>query len=101
MAKPLEVMYMMYMAKVRKQIYLEERQERLLRQRAKSLGVSEAEIIRVALDVALAPQKRSSSKHPIERFVEGVVADVAAGRVWKGGKFDRDEIYQERESRWR
>lgn len=94
-------MYMMYMAKVRKQLYIEERQERLLRQRAKALGVSEAEIVRAALDVALAPRKRSSRTHPIERFLARVEADVAAGRVWEGGKFDRDEIYEERESQWR
>jgi hypothetical protein len=101
MASVLEVMYMMYMAKVRKQMYIEERQERLLRQRAKALGVSEAEIVRAALDVALAPRKRTSGVEPIERFVAGVQADVAAGRVWRGGKLRRDEIYEDRESRWR
>jgi hypothetical protein len=101
MASILEVMYMMYMAKVRKQLYIEERQERLLRQRAKALGVSEAEIVRAALDVALAPRKKASSGEPIDRFLAGVQSDVAAGRVWKGGKLRRDEIYRDRESRWR
>jgi hypothetical protein len=94
-------MYMMYMAKVRKQLYIEERKERLLRQRAKALGVSEAEIVRAALDAALAPRKRAPRDEAIERFIAAVEADVQAGHTWRGGKFRRDEIYEERESRWR
>lgn len=94
-------MYMMYMAKVRKQLYIEERQERLLQQRAKALGVSEAEIVRAALDVALAPRKRSERGDPIDRFLAAVEADVEAGHTWQGGKLRRADIYAERESRFR
>jgi hypothetical protein len=38
---------------VRKQVYLEERQDALLKERARQLGVTEAELIRRALDRAL------------------------------------------------
>lgn len=39
---------------VRKQVDIEPRQDRLLKQRAKQLGVTEAELIRQSLDQALA-----------------------------------------------
>lgn len=94
-------MYMMYMAKVRKQLYIEERQEKLLRQRAKALGVSEAEIVRAAIDAALAPRRSSQHRDAIDRFVAGVEADVRAGHTWSEQSFDRDDAYRDRESRLR
>ena len=38
---------------IRKQIYIEERQERLLKRQARSLGKTEAELIRLAIDRSL------------------------------------------------
>jgi hypothetical protein len=94
-------MYMMYMAKVRKQLYIEERQEQLLRERAEALGVSEAEIVRAALDVALRPRKRARRDDAIDRFVDGVERDVRAGHAWSTGPFRRDQAYEDRGSRGR
>lgn len=37
---------------VRKQIYIDARQERLLKQRSKQLGVTEAQVIRQSLDAS-------------------------------------------------
>ena len=39
---------------IRKQLYLEASQDRALKRRAKALGVSQAELLRRALDAALA-----------------------------------------------
>ncbi len=49
-------MYAMYV--VRKQLYIEERHERELERRAKALGVTEADIVRQALDTMLEREQR-------------------------------------------
>ena len=38
---------------IRKQLYIEEAQDKALKRRAKELGVTEAEVVRRALDEAL------------------------------------------------
>jgi hypothetical protein len=92
---------------VRKQIYIYKRQDALLKRLSKARGLSEAEIIRDALE------------HAIEREVAGVPAQPASAdpSAWQelvaflearqsaaaGGqpyRWDRDEIYDGRESRW-
>lgn len=87
---------------VRKQVYIEEEQNRRLKSLAKVLSVSESEIIRTALDVALAektvprPNKqawerekafmRKRMEHPVEPPSE---------------PWTREDLYEERLSRWR
>lgn len=89
---------------VRKQIYIPKQQDALLKRLAKQRGVSEAEVIRQALErevEAPAPVLRDSKK-----ALDEIVAyarslrdrpEFMAGEPYK---FNRDEIYEERESRW-
>ena len=55
---------------VRKQVYIEERQEALLKQRARALGVTEAELIRRGIDRTLTeaggPPGGSAWPHALE-----------------------------------
>jgi hypothetical protein len=64
---------------IRKQVYLEPRQERLLKARARQLGVTEAEVIRQSLERALAAPA-------VRRRMRLTVAP--APRTWT-----RDELY--------
>lgn len=94
-------MYMMYM--VRKQLYIEERHEKALKRRAKALGVSEADIVREALDALFAedtarplPGHREALKEFLARADEIAASRVGAEPV----RFRREEEYAKRESRW-
>jgi len=89
---------------VRKQIYILKRQDALLKRLAKQRGISEAEVIRQALErevEAPAPTVRDSKK-----ALDEIIAyarslrdrpEFMAGEPYK---FNRDEIYEKRESRW-
>lgn len=85
---------------VRKQLYIAQRQERALKRKAKALGVSEAEIVRQALDRILEDATRASPGRieALDRFLER--AEAAASRGHRlPRRFRREEIYQEREAR--
>ncbi len=86
---------------VRKQIYIEPQQDELLKRRAKELGVSEAELIRRAIDqidrapMALPPnlQAWEEAKQFIQQRMRMIVPQT--GRTWT-----REEIYDERFKRY-
>jgi hypothetical protein len=89
---------------VRKQIYLPRRQNLMLKRLAKERGVSEAEVIRQALDreaQSTAPVVRDSKKALDEIFA---IADKLSTRPelmhGKPVRWKRDELYEERENRW-
>jgi hypothetical protein len=87
---------------VRKQFYIPKRQDALLKRLAKQRGVSEAEVIRQALEREVdAPTPVQNSKEAFEKilaFVEERKAKYAGqGEPYQ---WDRDELYHERESRW-
>jgi hypothetical protein len=89
---------------VRKQIYIPKQQDALLKRLAKQRGVSEAEVIRQALErevEAPAPVLRDSKKALDEMFVfvESLKTrpEFMAGELYK---WNRQELYEERESRW-
>lgn len=63
---------------VRKQVYIEQRQERLLKERAKKYRVTEAELIRRALDRGL---ERAASRAPDPEAWKRVEAFVARHRT--------------------
>jgi hypothetical protein len=89
---------------VRKQLYLEARQDRALKRRAKALGVSEADVVRAALDAALAePGGTAVALLPTrERALASLLAgakEIAASHRSAGPRYARDELYDERESR--
>ena len=82
---------------VRKQIYIEPQQEEQLKQRAAETGMSEAEIIRRAIDWWLKDEVRRLRAEQAweqaralmeERYGEG---PVPGGRTWT-----RDGLYDER-----
>ena len=89
---------------IRKQVYIEEHHDRLLKRRARQRGVTEAEIIREALDRADVGGSRA-----------GHLSDPAAGRkaisfmrslarrrrkAPAGRGWTREALYDERIGRW-
>ena len=81
-------------AKVRKQIYLDQSQSERLKQLASSSGVSEAEVIRQALDQygqVLPPRRDLKAWHSEAAFIEGLITKglVSGGRTWK-----REDLYE-------
>ena len=83
---------------IRKNIYLEPDQERLLKQRAEALGVSEAELIRRCLDTTalqalalpLDPQAWADELAFLKQRCE-TVPSCTGHRTWT-----REELYAER-----
>lgn len=98
------MMYTMYMRMVRKQLYIEERQDRALKRRAKKLGISEAEVVRAALDAAFAkegvqaPPPSLPEDDPLEQLLKLAEEDVRRHALPPGG-WNREELYAEREDR--
>jgi hypothetical protein len=86
---------------VRKQIYIEPRQEELLKQAAAETGMTEAEIIRRAIDLwGESEEKRRQAQEAWKEaraFIEDLIAQgpVPGGRTWT-----REELYEERLSRY-
>jgi hypothetical protein len=82
---------------VRKQVYIEPRHETILKRATAETGLSEAEIIRQAIDLwqeQIADRRRARDLWAQERaFIEFWVAEgtVPGGRSWT-----RDELYEER-----
>ncbi|WP_141491725.1 hypothetical protein [Longimonas halophila] len=50
-------------AMIRKQLYLTDAQNKVLKQRARELGISEAELARQALDQMLQPSEQGTAPH--------------------------------------
>jgi len=88
---------------VRKQIYIEERHERLLKRISKARGVSEAELIRQAIEretigekpLLLAPDQAAWDE--ILRFVKNRKSLRPRGRPYRWNRMD---AYEEREKRF-
>ena len=91
----------MYM--VRKQLYIADDQERRLKRRARELGVSEAELVRRALEAVLADEGATLPRPDRDETVAGLMAAIE--RIGRGStfpatwKFSRQEAYSERERR--
>ena len=89
---------------VRKQVYIEPLQERMLKRRAKQLGVTEAEIIRKALDHVgvspMAPRREVDLDAAREalKFMRSLSA--RAKRAPKGRTWTRESLYEDRIGRW-
>jgi len=86
---------------LRKQIYILERQQSQLKRLSKQRGVSEAEIIRQAIEREMlftATRPLSGDHSAMEEFIRFGLSRRAGqdttGRVWT-----RDELYEERLSR--
>ncbi len=89
---------------VRKQIYLEKRQDSQLKRLAQARGVSEAEIIREALDRQLNGGTNRPAHYDPEawRQIEAFIASLRAkGPLPKRRRdWTREELYEERLSRY-
>lgn len=83
---------------IRKQVYLEPRQARLLKQRSKALGVTEAALIRQIIDRTLLTAHGSGPWRPEawedeKRFIKHL---LAKGPVPGERRWTRDELYDDR-----
>ena len=90
---------------VRKQVYIEPRQEKLLKQRAKELHVSEAELIRRGIDrvVKDAPTTESNKdarREAIKRLFEFIETHRKFDVPQTGRSWTREELYEERFERY-
>lgn len=87
---------------IRKQIYIPSQQNILLKKLARQRGVSEAEVIRQALDREVQmpgiEQNGELAFAKMEKFMEQRNA-MYAGTA-EPYKWNRAEIYEDRESRW-
>ena len=86
---------------VRKQVYIEPRQDKLLKAWADKTGKTEAEIVRVALDHWLESEKQrreaDAAWEDVRAFAEQWAAQgpVPGGRTWT-----REELYEGRLKRY-
>jgi hypothetical protein len=86
---------------VRKQLYIEPRQDKLLKQWAEGSGRTEAEIVREALDHWLASeQRRQEAQAAWEEERAFIEARIAEGPLPGGRTWTREELYEERLSRY-
>jgi len=88
---------------VRKQIYIYKRQDILLKRLSQARGLSEAEIIRQAIERELrgtpTPLLTDDQAAAMEMF-EFVAKRGRESSPGKPYRWNREEIYAERESRW-
>jgi len=83
---------------VRKQLYLREDQDALLKQRARDLGISEAELVRRALDryLASSEEDQRSPEEAVLRFLDLAEEVQRHHHFPEDWRFRREEVYQER-----
>ena len=87
---------------VRKQIYIEERHERLLKRISKARGVSEAELIRQAIEretiggKPLPAEPDQEAWDDILRFVKKRKSLRSSGRPYRWNRLDAYEEHEER-----
>ena len=93
--------------KVRKQIYLEERQDRLLRREARAQGVSQAELIRRTIEAGVTQAVRGGTNPAAfdavlrlaRRRTRARLGGAEARKRKEAGVRSRDDLYEERIAR--
>lgn len=83
---------------VRKQLYLREDQDRLLKERARRLGLSEAQLVRMALDRFLSGEERQATakaRASLEAFLAESRHLARTHRFPEGWRLDREALYAE------
>lgn len=80
---------------IRKQVYIDPRQERLLKRRARELGVTEAELIRRSLDQGLTTTTGARQADPSawQGFMRTVRRRMRMTVPQQGRGWTRDELY--------
>jgi hypothetical protein len=86
---------------VRKQVYIESRQEATLKQQARALGITEAEAIRRAIDRQMT-SVRLGARDPKawEQEKAFIAKRMAKGPISRGRKWKREDAYEERLMRY-
>ena len=79
---------------VRKQLYLDDRQDAELARRARALGVSQAEVVRRAVDHYLADEERSARSAAWEALKADLARDVERGVGSGGRRWTREELHE-------
>lgn len=85
---------MMYM--VRKQLYLSEAQDQALKHKAAEDGVSEAEVVRRALDQALNSMPSGGWRPGRNEAIEGLKRTWTESTSALSEAFDRESLYEDR-----
>ena len=85
---------------VQKRLYISEQQDRALKHRAAALGISEAELIRQALDELLrSADPPTPRREELDRLLDNTRRLAQHHRVPAGYCFRREALYEERETR--
>ncbi len=86
---------------IRKQVYIEQLQDEYIKQRAQILGITEAEVIRRAIDGHLVSVPSGTRDLTAwEREKAFIVERMAAGSGAGGRRFQREDVYKERLERY-
>jgi len=88
---------------VRKQIYIQKRQDALLKRLSRARGESQAEIIRQAIEREIAgvpAEPVSGHLSAIDDFIRLALSKRSQGAETEPYRWNREEIYAERENRW-
>jgi hypothetical protein len=87
---------------VRKQIYIYKRQEVQLKRLSEARGISEAEIIRTALDREVNSQiaPYHYDEDAWKMLLAGIEKYANSGISGEPYKFRREDAYEERDNRW-
>lgn len=86
---------------IRKQVYIESRQETTLKQQARALGITEAEVIRRAIDRQMTSVRLSiRDLKAWERERAFITKRMAKGHAPGGRRWKREDVYEERLMRY-
>lgn len=88
---------------IRKQIYIPRRQDILIKRLSETRGVSEAEVIRQAIENEInreLPGNVLDTKSAWDLILEFVDQRIAAAEPGEPYQWNREELYEEREGRW-
>ncbi len=86
---------------IRKQVYIESRQETTLKQQARALGITEAEVIRRAIDRQMTSVRLSiRDLKAWERERAFITKRMAKGHAPGGRRWKREDAYEERLMRY-
>ena len=82
---------------VRKQIYIEPQQEELLKQAAAETGMTEAEIIRRAIDLWGKSEEKRRQAQAAWKEARAFIAELMVQEPVPGGRtWTREDLYEER-----
>ena len=87
---------------IRKQLYIDPSQDAALKRKARELGVSEAELVRRALDNALSsPASKTKRISALQAVLKDAKALSKTHRVPENYRFNREDAYDDtRLERW-